>query len=187
MKKQPQVTEKTRKKLINNFWNLYKDNNKITIKNICDKAKYDRTSFYRYFDNVDDILREIEDEIINNIRNDIKNKAKSNNDKKILLESFYKFTDDYGEYIIIFNKNGNNNFYRKFKELIKEDVFTYFNFNINSNIKKDLVFEFGFSSLMNSFIYWYNHKNTIDLDLFVEFANSVIMSGVDSILKSNKI
>lgn len=51
MKKQPQVTELTRKKLINSFWNLYKEKDitKIGIKNICDCAKYDRTTFYRYY------------------------------------------------------------------------------------------------------------------------------------------
>ena len=101
MKKQPQVTKNN---LINSFWNLYKENNanKITIKNVCDKANYDRTTFYRYFNNVDDCLRELENEIINNIKYDIINKSNINKDRKILLESFYKFPNDYGEFIKTF-------------------------------------------------------------------------------------
>lgn len=43
--------EKTRNNLVNAFWDLYcqKDINKITIKEITDRAGYNRATFYIYF------------------------------------------------------------------------------------------------------------------------------------------
>lgn len=165
MKKQPQVTELTRRKLINSFWNLYKEKDitKIRIKNICDSANYDRTTFYRYFDNIEDVLNELEDKIISNITNGI---SKRINDK---------------------NNNKNINFYNKLKKIIKKDVYNYFNFNIDNADIEEFIFEFVFSSLINSYVYWYNHKDIMSLKSFVEFANNVISNGIDIVLKDKLI
>ena len=107
MEKQNNITLKTRKKLINAFWNLYKvkNLNKITISEICDVADYDRTTFYRYFLDISDMLNQIEDEIINNIKNGI-----INNSIKLpafSFDGFKRFNEKYGEYIVTFFEKGN--------------------------------------------------------------------------------
>lgn len=186
MKKQPQVTELTRKKLINSFWNLYKekDISKIRIKNICDNAKYDRTTFYRYFDDIADILNDLEDEIISEIADGIIENINDKKNNKTRFDNFEEFNDKYGEYITVFYKNNNRSFYNKIKKLIKNDVYIYFNFSIDSDDIKEFVFEFVFSSLINSYVYWYNHKTTMSLKSFVEFANNVISNGINIVLNN---
>ena len=176
MKKQPQITEHTRKKLIEAFWKLYKkeDINTITIKNICDTANYERTTFYRYFFDIYDLLNQLEDIIIDNIKNDINIKIKPFKSNTISTGGFVKFTNTYGEYIVVFLEKGNTKFYRKFKELIKNDVYTYLDININKESNKDFIFEFIFSSLLNSFIYWYRHQEEMSIEKFVEFANKLL-------------
>ena len=185
MNKQPHITEKTKKNLINSFWKLYKkeDLTKITVSRICENAKYERTTFYRYFIDISDVLTQIEDEVINNIRKDIANKQKKSSN--ILFDGFKKFTDDYGEYIIVFYEKGNITFYNKMKELIKNDVYEYLNLNIVDETKKEFLYEFMFSSLINSYAYWYRHKNNMSLEAFVKFANEIILNGTNSI-KHNK-
>ena len=109
MKKQPQITEKTRQNFIKSFWKLYKDKNitKITVRSVCDDSNYDRTTFYRYFSDVEDILNQIENKIIDNIKKDIeKNKNNKKNDS-IILNNFKTFSDINGEYIVTFHNNGN--------------------------------------------------------------------------------
>lgn len=49
----------------------------------------------------------------------------------------------------------------------------------------ELFFEFVFSSLIISYIYWYNHKKTISEETFVKFANNVLSAGINNILKMN--
>ena len=185
MKKQPHITEQTRKKLLNGFWKLYKkkDINQITVKDMCDIASYERTTFYRYFTDITDILNQLEDNVINSIKADISIKFKSKKPTTIFLEGFTNFTSIYGEYIVIFSEKGNINFYKKFKELIKTDVYDYLSININNEKKKDFIFEFIFSSLLNSFVYWYRHQKTMSIESFILFANNILSIENSSIFK----
>ena len=185
MKKQPHITEQTRKKLLDVFWKLYTKDNfaKITVKKVCDIAKYDRTTFYRYFFDINDILNQLEDELIKNIKENISIKSKSKEPITISVDGFTHFTKIYGEYIVIFSEKGNMSFYKKFKELIKNDVYKYLSINVNDEIKKDFIFEFIFSSLINSFVYWYNHQNTMTIESFIQFANNILSTGTNFIFK----
>ena len=185
MKKQPHITEQTRKKLLDGFWNLYKkkDITQITVKNICDIASYERTTFYRYFTDITDILNQLEDYVINNIKNEISIKLKSIEPITISSEGFTKFTSVYGEYLVIFSEKGNISFYKKFKELIKTDGYDYLIINIIDDNKKDFVFEFIFSSLINAFIYWYRHQKKISIESFILFANTILSIENSSIFK----
>ena len=126
--KQSRVTERTRKNLVNAFFKLYKkgDTNKITVGEICKTANYERTTFYRYFSDTNEIINYFEDSIIEDIRASIKANLKSK-----ALANFKKFVDNYGEYITVFNEKGNRNFYDKFKKLVKNDVYAYLEFNID--------------------------------------------------------
>lgn len=178
MRKQPQVTEKTRRKLIESFWKLYKHNdiNKITIKDICDNANYERTTFYRYFKDINDILNEIEIEIIEDIKDNIKK------NKSEAFSNFEKFNKNYGEYIATFKEKQNKNFFVKFKELVKNDVYNYFDYNISDENKKELIFEFIFSLLINSYTFWYRNKKLMDVESFKKFANNVIKNDINFIV-----
>ncbi len=53
---------KTRENLVSAFWEIYceKDINRITIREITDRAGYNRATFYIYFKNVHDILDYVE-------------------------------------------------------------------------------------------------------------------------------
>ncbi len=186
MKKQPLITEKTRKKLLDAFWQLYENNDmtKIRIKEICEIANYDRTTFYRYFTDINDILNEMEDEIINNLT--IAIRKKHFNLTHIPFENFKAFSDTYGNYIIVFYEKGNRRFYLKFKELVKNDVYEYLNLNVYDEDKKEFLYEFLFSSLIISYAYWYRNQSMMNLEAFAKLANGIIMNGAKMIISSIK-
>ncbi|MDD3306418.1 MAG: TetR/AcrR family transcriptional regulator [Acetobacterium sp.] len=56
----------TRQNLIDSFWRLYckKSIEKITVKEICALAGYNRSTFYVYFKDAYEILEEIEEQTI---------------------------------------------------------------------------------------------------------------------------
>ena len=60
------TTQITRQNLIDSFWQLYckKRIEKITVKEICDRAGYNRSTFYVYFKDAYEILDEIEEQTI---------------------------------------------------------------------------------------------------------------------------
>lgn len=70
MNKQPQVTEQTRYNLSMAFWELYQEKpiEKITVREITDRAGYNRATFYLYYHDVYDLLGQIEDAILANVR-----------------------------------------------------------------------------------------------------------------------
>ncbi|MBQ3089908.1 MAG: TetR/AcrR family transcriptional regulator [Oscillospiraceae bacterium] len=62
MKKNPAITEATQRALKEAFWTLYlqKPAEQITVREICDLAGYNRSTFYQYFRDVYDVLEQIE-------------------------------------------------------------------------------------------------------------------------------
>ena len=186
MAKNINKTMRTKKHLTHSFWELYKkeDPNKITIESISKVANINRTTFYRYFSDITDILNKLEDDIIDNIKQEMT--GKSAKSPQIFNKNFRYFTKKYGEYIAYFNEKGNKSFYNKFKSLIKNDVFDYLNFNIKEEKQKEFVFEFMFSSLINSYTYWYKNQKMMRLDAFVDFANGILLNGTKSIINYQK-
>ena len=69
MRKQPQVTEQTRANLRQAFWELYAEKpvEKISVREITDRAGYNRATFYLYYHDVYELLAEIEDQVLGNI------------------------------------------------------------------------------------------------------------------------
>ena len=166
MKKQPQITELTQKKLIDSFWKLYQkeDVMKITVCDICKKAGYDRTTFYRYFNCISDILDYIEDTLINSIKDDIKNRYRTHdNNNKIIFKGFKSFNDKYGGKIVLFHEKGNRRFYHKFKELIKTDVYAYFKIDINDIFGRALT-KNEYSDDCKGYVIAYLDEDTENLD-----------------------
>ena len=188
MNKHEQNSELTRNKLTESFWELYKKNDisKITISMICKNANYDRTTFYRYFFDISEVLRKIEDTVIDGIRDSIVSSNNSIDIPKLKFNNFKSFNDKYGEYIITFHDKGNRGFYLKFKELIKNYVFEYFDLKVHNEEKKEFLFEFMFSSLINSYAYWYHNQKMMDLESFAKLANNMVIHGSQIVLDSIK-
>ncbi len=69
MRKQPQVTEQTRSNLRQAFWELYAEKpvEKISVREITDRAGYNRATFYLYYHDVYELLDEIESMVLGNI------------------------------------------------------------------------------------------------------------------------
>ena len=81
MKKQPHITEQTKNNLRIAFWSLYaqKPIEKISIKEITELAGYNRGTFYLYYNDVYDLLHQIEEEILGKIT-DVLNDSLEKND-----------------------------------------------------------------------------------------------------------
>ena len=69
MKKQPEVTEKTRQVFVDVFCDLYckKPIEKISIQEITNKAGYNRSTFYQYFSDIYELLAFVENDVLDYI------------------------------------------------------------------------------------------------------------------------
>ncbi len=73
MKKQPEITEKTRKRFVDAFWELAKEKpiRKIAVNELTRRAGYNRSTFYEYFTDTDDLLSYAEQNVLEEIRQTI--------------------------------------------------------------------------------------------------------------------
>lgn len=70
MKKQPEATEKTRRKILEAFCVIYEKMplEKIYVKDIIGLAGYNRSTFYQYFGDINMLLNDLENDVIQAIR-----------------------------------------------------------------------------------------------------------------------
>ncbi len=66
MRKQPQITEQTRANLREAFWGLYAERpiERIPVREICERAGYNRATFYLYYHDVYEVLEEVETAVL---------------------------------------------------------------------------------------------------------------------------
>ena len=74
MKKNPLQTELTKQKLQDAFWDIHREKTieKITVREIAERAGVNRSTFYAYYKDVYDILEQAEDEIIHSLMSERK-------------------------------------------------------------------------------------------------------------------
>lgn len=64
------VTERTKANLIQAFWSCYEKTplGELTVKAVTQAAGYNRSTFYLYFDDMDDLLEQAEDELMGRLK-----------------------------------------------------------------------------------------------------------------------
>ena len=121
-----------------------RDISSISVKELCEKADINRGKFYRYYEDIYDLLKKIEDEFIEEIKN-------SNSMVHMSEHSIYTFTK---EILKIFENN---------KKLVR------ILFNADSNIYfLDDVLEIAYEKCIG------NWENNIEIDDYSELENSVV-------------
>ncbi len=65
MNQYKEARERTKAKIENAYWDLMMDNERITVKKIIEKAGIHKSTFYFYYDWVDDVLAEIKKRMMN--------------------------------------------------------------------------------------------------------------------------
>lgn len=66
MKKQPELTEKTKQAFLDAFCDFYEQKpiEKISVQEIADAAGYNRSTFYQYFCDIYELLECVENDVI---------------------------------------------------------------------------------------------------------------------------
>lgn len=81
MKKRPDITDATRERFVDTFCKLYetKPIEKITVKEIAEKAGHNRVTFYQYFHDAYEILEYLENRLLENVKSAIEKNIQSGN------------------------------------------------------------------------------------------------------------
>ncbi len=123
MKKQPEVQARTRQKLIDAFFELGKDKkiSQITVGELARLAGYNRSTFYEYFLDMPDLIRQAEEDLLAQIRENISQELKPicHADLDASQSTFRFFFQMLNEPMYcLMGPNGDPSFFSKVKDML---------------------------------------------------------------------
>lgn len=199
MKKQPEVTAQTRKRLIDAFWTLYANERleKISIGSITKIAGLNRGTFYEYFTDIYDLLEQMEEELLQNLMEqmDARLIEKMEMEKltieninltdltRILTQIFSAYDD---KFFILLSKQGDTEFQEKLKEKIGSHLITVMHLS-NAEKNVDYLVTFIVSCISGMFTYWFENGKNKNLEELLYLMQLLIGSGVFGYLKSSPV
>jgi AcrR family transcriptional regulator len=182
MRKHPEITMQTRKDLIDAFWQIYceKRIEKITVKDITTKAGYNRSTFYEYFNDVYDVLEQLEDSVLPNLSTHHKITILT---ERELVVHFNQFSKIYQErcnyYSVLLGDNGDPAFQGKFKNVFRPLLMQLFsNYNTEDDFVIEYKIEYVLSTLIGVFHYSYVKGNNPPVEKVVQLIYRFMFNGV---------
>lgn len=180
MKKQPEITEATKKDFIYAFCEYYKERpiEKITVKEIAEKAGYSRVTFYNYFKDPYDLLNQIEEEFISNFSKAISENIEQNKLLDKFLYTFDKLINENEMYSqILLNNPYNLQFSKRLQDIIIPLALK--NFKISSDNKKAIyAFEFYIPGVISMITSWMKKQRDISIEELGGIIKGILKEGL---------
>jgi AcrR family transcriptional regulator len=161
MHKQTEITEQTRQNLIEAFWSLYitKRIDKITVKEITNKAGYNRGTFYEYFQDVYEMLEVIENFSLPTL-DELPPLMDVDTHSPTFIHSFMQlYQEKYKYYNHLLGENGDPAFQRKLKNSLKSSIIQALEIKGNIDLVEiDFMLEYILSGMIGILIYMFQQK-----------------------------
>ena len=184
MKKQPEITEKTRDAFINVFCELYskKPIERISVKEVADIAGYNRSTFYEYFSDIHELLGYIENDLLNYIKDELLVKNSSTINIGNALNCFEN--KNHMLYMnTLLGDYGSIRFLDRLKSEIPLDKLMQ-NYTKDDSITPYLT-EFYISTSLSLFRLWIRRQKDISLDELSILAHNLFAKGMSFIAGSS--
>lgn len=174
MKKQPEVTEQTRKNIIMAFCQLYETRPiaQIHVKDVIAKAGYHRSTFYEYFSDIYALLSDMENDVINYIKSDFHENAHTPTNLLRLLSE----KEDYLK--VLLGPYGGVHF----QDRLKSEFMAKKTSSENRNKQQAYLDEFHFSVSLSMYRLWLQKKD-ITLEELSHLIHTLYTSGINGISK----
>ena len=180
--------KKTIRNIHKSFIELFKgkDYEKITVKELIEKAEISKKTFYRYYSSIDNLFLEIQEKITNEYIQKF-SLLSFPEDLKNIINTFIDFSEIYGnahDKIIIDSKNDYvlqkmiNNIIKKTWE--KSDFFKE-----TEPYLRNIILSFVFSSILGSYKQWINDGKKIPLQNFIDTIESLVYNGIKNFDSNN--
>ena len=181
MNKRPEITKQTRNNLNEAFWQIYceKELRHISIKDITDKAGYNRGTFYQYYTDVYDLLNQFEDALIEYVTANIKEELGFDYWDNTAY-NVVKIYEAKGVYLCkLFGSDGDPNFVEKIKRVLQPLYFDKFDKKDIDN-RMALMFEYTISGILAAVTAWSDQGKTIPVNEMVFIIRKMVKSGAAS-------
>lgn len=187
MKKQPEVTAKTKARIMQAFWDLYKEKRieKISVGMIMKSADLNRGTFYEYFIDIYDLLDQFEDQFIRDFTEKVNTYFEKETEEMLyfveITRGFAKVFSEYEEeFYILMSRD--STFRSKVKEKLRERMLESIHLE-ETDKKIDYYLTFVISSLTALMEFWYDMKKNLSVEEIMELSQTLIFNGLIGSLK----
>ena len=157
MNKQPEITDATRDAFVTAFFHLAEIKNiyKITIKELTNLAGYNRTTFYRYFEDVFDLIEYAEDQFIDEMLIVLLSQVQrspvlDNHFFQLFLEHFYASKDRLGILLCDANRAA---FIRRLQQRLQAALHIPIDTSARNRVVMDIYYNGIFSAIVHQIQY----------------------------------
>lgn len=169
----------TRQNIIDAFFKLaeHKPINTIKVRHITDKSGCDRSTFYRYFDDVYDMLDQIENDVIKRITDDVEKSYIKNTSYEEILAVMADACSKYGNILnILLSPDGSPSFRNKYMNALKPIISSImFKKNLEYN---EFTAEYAVGAFVSVVTYWCGHRDMISSDELASLVYRLMSKGV---------
>lgn len=180
MKKQPELTAQTRQNLIDAFWSLYcaKRIEQITVKEITHRAGYNRGTFYEYFQDVYDVLEQIERSLLPTVEM----LPPTSLNSEVIPPSVHAFVQVYLDnskyYTVLLGDHGDVAFQSRLKNSIKPALLQVLASRPEADMFEiDFTLEFVLSGMIGVLGHWFRQENPPPVERLLELMYSLMSDG----------
>jgi AcrR family transcriptional regulator len=170
MHKQAEITEQTRQNLLEAFWSFYttKRIDKITVKEITNKAGYNRGTFYEYFQDVYEVLEVIENISLPTL-DELPPLVDVNSNSPGFINSFMAlYQEKYKYYNHLLGDNGDPAFQRKLKNSLKSSIILALKNKEEIDLEEiDFMLEYILSGMIGILIYMFQQKPNLSKEKII--------------------
>lgn len=169
-------TELTQHNIEEAFWTLYTRQgiDKVTVKDICNLAGYNRSTFYQYYTDVYDVLHKIEDRLLEEIDEFVLQfmKEAGNLNASLAIQAVFGLFERLNQYVaVLFGSHGDAEFTGRVAENLKPLWIKYFLPKNNYSPEEvDLLLEFCISGLLSMYQKWFNDHNSVSVERIIQLS-----------------
>jgi len=183
------TSSQTKQNIMTAFWDLYTHNRieKISVTQICTRAGYNRSTFYKYFLDVYDVLDKIEEQIITPemLEQSVVSYLLSDN-KKVAFEHIIALFEKSSGYIpVLLGEHGDSAFRQKLMNKLIPVVSSHLNVSITSNKNTKYILEYQSAAIFNTIANWYTNGKDIPAEEFIQLLLRISTNGVQQELIKN--
>lgn len=176
---------KTKKKLTSTILSLLESKpiKNITVLELCQKAQINRTTFYKYYKDVDDFIANIEESLLLDLEKNIENIHRNYLISYIgqTIETIKSHKEIYGK---LLSKNGDKHFLRRILDLVHDQSISEWQRILKKASSEDLenIYKFIVDGSIGIISNWISNNCNDEPNNIVNFINKLCMSGLSSFI-----
>ncbi|OUZ16458.1 hypothetical protein A5868_001379 [Enterococcus sp. 12F9_DIV0723] len=131
--------------------------NKVTVKDVCDRAEINRATFYKHYKDCFDLLERIESEMIDQLKQLVR-EAQGKSMSTMFEKMFMKIKNESDLYLTVASDNGDTGLPSRILNMFYKEAHPYFEVLLrgNSNQREDWLYYFVANGCAGILSYWIN-------------------------------